>query len=363
MSQAYPETERSEAAEEGEAAHEIAAEMIEALSRAGVGYPGRESSVGSAASNGVVITDEMYDAAEMYAQDVGAVMRERNVFGGTSLGIEQHIQAPRVHELSGGTPDCFLYDKEKGEIFVWDFKFGYGVVEAYQNWQCINYIAGLLDLFEIDGHQDEHIRVHVRIAQPRASHRDGPIRQWSTTAQGLRASINILSNNAHKALSPDVQTRSGPHCQHCPARHACSAALQGGMRLYEVAGQPVPAELSPEALGTQLAIVQRAKKQLEYLASGYEAQALGLIRSGKTVPGYDAVDSFGREKWARPVEEIIVLGEMLGCDLSKPTVVTPKQAEKLGVDESVITAYSETPRSGLKLVADKSNKAKKVFKK
>ena len=40
-----------------------------------------------------------------------------------------------------------------------------------------------------------------------------------------------------------------------------------------------------------------------------------------------------------------------------------EKAIKLGVDETVINAYSETPKTGIKLVPDNGNKAKQVFTK
>lgn len=361
MAQSYPETEESEEAKEGTASHEVAARMLEALARANLGYPKKEETVGTVAENGVVISEEMFDAAELYAQDVGAIMRERGVFGGPNLGIEHRVEAPKIHDLSFGTVDCFLFDRNKGELFIWDYKFGFELVEAYENWQAINYAAGILDFLEVNGLQDQYITVRIRIAQPRAFHRDGPIREWSVKACDLRGLFNILSGNAHKALGPNAETRSGPHCKHCSARHACPAALQAGVKLYEVAAQPAPVELSAEALAVQLAIVQRAKKQLEYLESGYEEQVKGLTRHGKGVPGYRVEEGVGRERWAKPVEEVIALGDMLGHDLRDPKAITPNAARKLGIDEAVIMAYSEKPRTGLKVVPDNGNKAKRIF--
>lgn len=361
MAQTYPETEETEEAKEGTASHEAAAAMVEAHARGRAGYPARDATVGSLASNGVVLSEEMYDAAEVYADDVGEVMRATGVFGGDNLGIERKILAPRVHELSHGTPDCYLYDARNGVLYVWDYKFGFEIVEAYECWQLINYVAGILDALGIDGHQDQRIRVRLRVAQPRAFHRDGAIREWAVMACDLRGHINTLAQNAEEALGPNAICRSGSHCKHCPARHACEAALTGGVRLYEAAAAPVPVELNPHALAVQYAIVQRARKQLEYLESGYDEQIKGLLRAGKQVPGYSVEEGVGRERWARPVTEVIALGEMLGHDLRKGDAVTPNQARKLGIDDAVITAYSEKPRTGLKVVPDNGNKAKQVF--
>ena len=82
------------------------------------------------------------------------------------------------------------------------------------------------------------------------------------------------------------------------------------------------------------------------------------------MPGWVVEQGIGREKWGKPIAEVIALGDMLEFDLRKPVdAITPNQAKKLGVDESVITAYSTKPRTGLNIVSDNGNKAKQVFKK
>lgn len=363
MAQTYPEPVENCAAKEGTASHEIAERMNQANAKARVGYPTKDEVVGSITSNGVVFTEEMYDAAEMFADDVAMVMRETSVFGGPHLGIERRIEAKRIHELSFGTADAFLYARNQGRIYIWDYKFGFEVVEAYENWQSINYLAGIIEELEINGHVEQHTTVHVRIVQPRAFHRDGPIREWVVKASDLRAHFNILQANAHKALGPDAEYKTGSHCKHCPGRHACPAALKAGLGLYEVAAQTVPVELSAEALAVQYSIVQRARKQLEYLESGFEEQIKELIRKGANVQGYCVEERVGRERWAKPVAEVIALGDMLGHNLRKGGAITPNQARKLGIDDAVIMAYSEKPKTGLKIVLDNGNKAKQIFSK
>jgi hypothetical protein len=56
------------------------------------------------------------------------------------------------------------------------------------------------------------------------------------------------------------------------------------------------------------------------------------------------------------------MGELMGVDLkAQPTTVTPKQAIKAGLDESIIATFSETPESGITLVADDGTAARKIF--
>jgi hypothetical protein len=356
MAQQCPETEQSIHAMEGEASHEIAAKMISAATRGNIGMPTR-AIIDETASNGIIIRDDMFDAAKMYADNVITEMQERRVF---DPYVEYKIKAPRVHALSFGTVDAGLYDHKEKHLIVWDYKFGFEVVEAFENWQGINYVAGLLD--DLVGIDDQHTRVTIRIVQPRAMHRNGPIREWSVMASDLRGYINTLNHNAHKALSNEAECHSGTHCKHCQARHGCEAAITAGMGLFEATSKPQVLQMSPAATGLQYSIIHRARKHLESLETAFEAQIMGMIRKGVGVPGWMVEPKIGRLKWDKPINEVVAMGDMMEHDLRKNEAITPTQAIALGVDESVIMAYSSKSNTGLNLVPDDETKTREVFK-
>lgn len=360
MSARYPE-EPSEDTLNGEASHWLGETLIQMGAVMHVTPDIRDGLVGSAAPNGVIISDEMFEAAWEYANDV---VREIRAHPGAMWAVEYHIKAPNVHKESFGTTDAWLYDSVNQRLIAWDYKYGHKIVEAFENWQGINYVAGFFDMLGIDGVTDQTLRVEIRIVQPRAFHRDGAIRSWKLLGSELRPYITTLSNNAHISLSAGAVTRSGEHCIYCNARHACSAALTAGLGMYEAVNKPVPAELTPTQLGTQLAIIKRARKQLEYLESGYEEQLKALIRSGSRVPGWSVEQGVGNRQWSKPTEEILKLGELMGVDLKEPVkAISPAQAEKKGIDAAVIAAYVERKPGAMKVVPDNNNKAKEVFKK
>lgn len=361
MSQQYPEIDDGGIeSEEGEAAHEIGADLI---NRAAVADNGSLKDYdGKPGTNGIIYNEEMFDAAKLYADDVTDVMRTNGIFGGDNFGVEQKLLIKSIHEYCYGTPDMFLNAPHTKHIYLWDFKFGFKVIEVYENWQLLTYLAGLVSYFGWTGLDDQNIFVHLRVIQPRAHHRDGPVREWVVRLSDLRGYFNTLRSNAAIALSNDSVIRSGPHCEYCTARHACPVALKAGLGLYEVSSKPVPMELTPEALGVQLAIVKRARKALEYLETGFEQQVKSLTRSGVNVPGWSAEMGFGRVAWNRPVPEIIALGNMMKKDLRKPDeVITPNAAIKLGIDETLVDTYTKKPETGLKIVRDTGNKAKQIF--
>ena len=362
MSMLYPDGEDSEEAREGTASHEIGEHLI----LLGLNYEDgtvspkvRENYVGNTASNGVIFTDDMFDAAWEYATEV---VREHKSRANALTRVEHRVEMPMIHAESFGTVDAHMYDRTANELIIWDYKYGMGVVEAYENWQGIDYAAGLMREFGIDGELDQVTTVKIAIVQPRAYHEEGTVREWSVLAADLRGYINTLATNANRALSDEAETKSGNHCKHCTARHACSTALEAGIQLFEVAGAPVPSELSDEAMGLQLSIITRARKQLEFLETAYTEQVTAKIKAGKAVSGWDVRNSYGREKWANSVEEVIAMGDMMEKDLrAEQKAITPAQAKKLGLDEDVVKAYSEKPHRGLKLVPENETRVSSVF--
>ena len=357
MSQCYPD-DNSDAALEGNASHWVAAEVLNSYASGG-NVITCNSLVGTTDPDGTIISDEITEGADLYVKHILQFCQDNGLLAG--LRVEQPVHAPSIHELSYGTCDCYVYDPKSHALTVYDYKFGYGIVEVYENWQLLNYAVGIVDKLAVN---DQNLTIRMVVVQPRAPHRDGPIREWSINGGKLRGYANILSANAHRALGSDATTNSGDHCKHCPARVNCDAALQAGVNLYEVSSVPVPVDMPPQSLGLQLTIVKRALRHLESINIGLEARVDNLIRSGTLVPGWKTENKQSRNKWDKPYDEIVAVGDMLGVDLRKQELITPNQAvKKLGVDATVINAYYSKPNAGTKIVPDNGNHAKQVFTK
>lgn len=347
---AYPETETTPEAAEGEAAHWAAAEMLS----------GRLVDIGQVAPNGVVLTQEMVEGADLYYDDVVAELKP---YGATPQqgAIEQRVAIPRVHPQSFGTPDYAVWLR-LGSLLVYDYKFGHRFVEVYENPQLIEYVAGLLHGITQKGYSDTLIDVTVKIVQPRAYHRSGPIRAWSFKASDIRAHINIASTAAHEALGPEPRQRAGPECRDCRARHACVTLQRAAMRELDEAGREQPLDLPPAALGLELKMLREGIRRLEARVSGLEEQALAQIKRGASIPGWRVEHGAGRQRWAKTPAEVLAVGRMFGVDLARPVEpITPLQAVKAGLPPEMLTALAETPRGGVELVADDGSKARAVF--
>lgn len=334
MNQLYP-TEPTQDSLEGDAAHEVASQLIKMYKTGNAGLANSDQFVGKTTTNGIVITDEIFDSALIYANDVHKHMQEYHIFGGDDLRIEERTNIPTVHLQQFGTPDCSMRVRSLRKAILWDFKHGHSPVGAVENWQMIDYAAGLLDDYGINGLADQSFTVEFRIIQPRAYHVDGTIRSWTVKASDLRGYINTLKRNAEIALTnPTFNT--GSQCRHCPGRHACEPALKAGKKLFEAAGAPTPVELTNVQMGFKLVLIERAMEQLKALQTGFKTQLEHKIKSGEAVPYWSMKSKAGNLKWKLSDEEILKLHP----ELSKPGVMTPTQAKELHVDISEISERS-----------------------
>lgn len=369
---AYPETEEDESAAEGTAAHHAGAEML----------LGREP--GTVAPNGVVLTEEMLDGAQMWVDDVRSIGAPAS-----ELQVEQRVYMPRIMDelvtcrdcsgagldLTGcscetcagtgkvlvqayGTPDTWLFVPSTGTVYVWDFKFGHGVVEHFENWQLIAYVCGILDLLGIDGRNDEHIWCDLRVVQPRAYHREGRVRSWRVRASDLRGYFNRLNLAAHAAMRPGAATRTGSYCLHCNAAANCETLRKAVTHAADWLGGSSPEELPARAAGEEMELLEHLATLVKARRTARTADLSARLRRGEGVPGWCLENTTGAKAWKpEDKDKVIALGPLLGLDLAKaPAPITPTQAlalaKKKGVDASVIFDYAHTPSTGQKLARD-----------
>lgn len=346
----YPEDEDSPKAREGTAAHFYVTEAVQ----------GRVHPVGTLAPNGHPIDAEMVREGAAFVRDVE---REVAAHPGASWRVETLLTAHAlIHPDCEGTPDAYLLDLAAKRLIVWDYKYGHGYVEPFGNEQMLCYVAGIFEAYELTDAEVADLRVSLRIVQPRNYDANGPVRAWDTTGAVCTAEIEVLRAMAEAAKGPDPRTVTGPHCDHCDARHACPALLQLGSRIMDMAGRAVPFDLANEPLGSYLRNLDIAERRLKALRTGLEEQALAEIRAQRTVPGWTIGYSKSREVWTAPVAEITAMADLLGVDVRKPAeLITPNQARDKGLDASVIAAYSSRPTGKAKLVPQDETTAAKAF--
>jgi hypothetical protein len=322
------------------------------------------------APNGVALTREMLDGAELVRDDIAATLGPD---WAKYLVVEHRVQIPRVHPTHNwGTPDYRAWSRlNNGRLclHIWDYKFGHGIVEAFENWQMVDYASGLLDEAGIDGVQDQETVVEFVVIQPRAFHRDGPVRRWRCVASDLRALINRLANAAREATGGNPSATPTPEgCRDCLGRHACEALQRAAYLAADAGGKYGSLDLPPNALGLELRTLKRAQDLLTARVSGIEAQVVASIKRGVGVPFWAMESVPGRLAWTKPTAEIFALGDMLGVDLRKePDAITPTQAKAAakakGYPPETFDAFADRPTGAAKLVVDDGTRARLIFSK
>lgn len=101
--------------------------------------------------------------------------------------------------------------------------------------------------------------------------------------------------------------------------------------------------------------------RLSARVDGLRESVAAYGKQGIPTPYHALEQTYGRQAWTVPVDQVIAMGQLMGKDLSKPGALTPKQAIKAGVDGAVINAYSHTPPGPVKLVPVNPDNARRIF--
>lgn len=351
----------SESRLEGRACHEVAQKMFAAF-RGGSDAPLFSDLVGSVSADGIVVTQELFDAAREYVNEVVGYCNANGQIG--SLHVEERTDLSHIIPDWYGIPDAWVWDPETRVLAVWDAKFGHRFVDAFENWPMLLYVSGILNQIGLSDHERQFIGIRMTIVQPRGFHSGDIVRTWSIGYLEFTKYLQQLTD----AIA-DVQCESptcvvGSHCTTCSARAHCDTLKTAAYEGMDAIGQLATHDLHGHALGVELRLLRRAAAALDARLSGLEEQAIHEIKAGKPVTFFGTKQGYGRERWKKetPHSEVVMMGDLMGVDLRKPVELdTPAQARKKGVDESVIAAYTEIPMTALKLVEVDGTEARQVF--
>lgn len=352
----------SQDSRDGDAAHWVAATVLQSFRDQHGSLKLGSDLIGTQDPAGTLITQEIYDSAKVYVDDV---LDHCNRHGGMDrLMVEHRVMIPRVHAENWGTFDCGWY--APGRLIIWDFKHGHEWIDPIWNWQLTDYLAGLLDELGVNGLADQQLQVEFRIVQPRCFITDGPVQTFVFTASDARAPINKLRSQAEAAMSGDAELVAGAHCRHCAARHVCPTLRKETMFALDYVGKPVPDVLTAEGLSFELSLIRRLRKVMEAKEEALETEATIRALNGEFIPGFTLDRRLGKRKFRGAAESVIEYGKMFGVDLSRSRdVVTPSEAERLfganGLDPKMLEAHLDRPVTGTKLVAAEDSQAIRVF--
>lgn len=334
-----PPQRESEYAAEGTAAHELAERCL----RDGVDAA---ELIGELSKNGFVWDDEMAEHVQTY---LDVIRHDISLYDCLSddLSIEHKFHLTEIHPEAFGTCDAILRVFLK-KVIVYDLKYGQGVaVEAEDNKQGQYYALGGLE----GGDYEE---VEVVIVQPRAKHKEGPVRRFQTTRTALEEFGQELKTKAENTQKKNAELCAGRWCKKtfCPAMAVCPAIR----KQVEIIAKDVFAEVEqidlpkPEAL-TPLEL-RRALDSAELLDQWIKAvksYAYSLAIMGKEVVDYKLVrGNPGNRKWNDEAEVIKTFSDT-GDELYNKKLKSPAQLEKV-VGKERVKAFVIRAEGKLELV-------------
>lgn len=222
-----------------------------------------------------------------------------------------------------GTVDLWGYDKSKGTLHVFDYKYGFNPVEAVDNMQLLCYAAMLCESRGL-----APVRVCLHIYQPRAYHYAGPGRVWELTLAEF--STQTAKLKAHIAAAQEATTtRVGSHCKRCARRGQCETLSREVAACFEYYESTRMDPTDPAEIAFNLALAEVVQEIVAARVDALTAQATQILSNGGTVPGYGFKSGRGSVSWQDPAEAL-KLADTLGVDIRQPAKpITPKQAERL----------------------------------
>jgi hypothetical protein len=322
-------------AQEGTAAHDVGARCLNTGTDA-VALQGQTV-------QGFIVDVEMVRAVSLY---VGTCREILETGFSTSAGVETRHQASEGPNTLGCAVDFWSFDAVAGVLYVLDFKYGHGWVEAFENWQLLAYAVALMEKAMESGYVPKEVR--LGIVQPRANHPDGPVRWWKFNGELLRNYRNNMFQAMRQATIENPPTISGPHCRYCRGLlhcHTMDAALAICM---DVAGRSGDSIKDPDAEAWELMLIEKAIKTLGYKKAALETAIFERLKTGGKAQGYETTNTWSALAWD---VDAIAVGRLTGKDLrqeEKP--ITPTQAIDRGIlTEAEAKKMAGRKQTGLKL--------------
>lgn len=324
--------ESSEFADEGTAAHELAAmALVDGLDAAD--YRGESIEV-----NGKwrVVNDEMAAQVQKYIDYVRAI--------GGDLMVEQRLSIEAITNEADakGTSDAVILAGE--ELVIVDLKYGRGVkVDADENEQLQIYALAALREFEFLG---DFKRVRLAIVQPRLDH----FSEWDCSVEDLRKFGERVKERAFHAMQVLTVEKPGAYVHHCrpadkPCRfckakascpalttHVLSTVADDFVDISEPVAPQIEHAVERRFDNATLGNLLAAVGLVEGWCKAIRARAESELLAGHAVPGFKLVEGRrGVRRWANDaeVEQTMKSMRLKLEEMYDFTLISPTAAEKL----------------------------------
>lgn len=325
-----------------------------------------------------IINQEIIDGVNIYLNYIYKLIDETpnpNVWG-----FEEKVKIPHPTQKLFGTPDFYI-DKGLEGFEIVDFKFGRQDVSPEYNSQLLIYMLGVIEARGCDTIRVQYYnekmnkpdKFQFTVVQPRSIENSQPIKTWKTNLKYLAQFKTKVFKGIDLCSSSKLIFSVGKWCRYCPAAHLCPILSN---KIYETAKAlvktgditiPCAEDLTPVELVKALDFAGVIEGWIKDVRSYAEKQ----IKQGKIIDGYKLVAKKGYRKWVdedNTKKVLTTLGDKL---YSERKLISPSQAEKLGIDKDTISKLVTKTSSGVNLVKSSvigqevlpPPKAKDVFKK
>jgi len=341
VAESYGFTGSSSYAQEGTAAHEIAAGCCESDDDTWA-WIGETITV---EGNSFTVDTEMAEAVQVWVDTVRADAEEyrRETGDDPTILVEVSFDLSDIREDMYGTSDIVMLMPKWGMVRVYDYKHGVGIgVDVVRNGQLMYYAVGALHHLGRQGASFE--TVELVIVQPRNDHYMGPVRRWRTSYDDLAEWLETeLIPAVDRTKDPDAPLVEGDHCRFCPARSFCP-------RLLELAREALKMGDTVKPLtDTELAEWLEKRQALRHFLNAIDDEGYTRLTKGHQVPGYKLVPKRGNRIWKDGAEAELrkALGDKA---FSKPALKSPAQVEKLKGGSDITASFAYKPETGLTMV-------------
>ena len=332
------------AAEEGKAAHYVLERLLH-------GDVDANSLIGQSAPNNFIIDKHMVNYALRSIPEIKPLIDFVRCERKITLVSEQGTRIYGRYDLGGGQASTKT-------LRMFDYKYGYSVIEPEQNYQLLGGTAGMLQELT----RDQFDWVEMIVIQPRAHHPKGPVRKWTISINEFWDHYAWMMRRADEVKRGNQPFVPGPWCKYCKKQHGCSALRAAGLQVVDQVEQGFFEELDADALSFERQIVNRNLKTLKEYSKALDMQIVQRLRKGEYIPKLMAEPQYGRDVWIEP--EVLKTFEAIMPELKlhKDVPLTPKQAIEAGLPEKLVLTLIKTPMTGYGLVEkDQVEEARKVF--
>ena len=315
----------NDAAKEGTAAGEYLQLLLES------------KPIGHTATNGNYFTDDMKFYCTPIAQDIvnrtaTPVLCETRIDWQTRSGI-----------WIKGQYDIAFVD-QRDYLCIEDLKFGWGIVEAKENWQLLGYAIG-----EVIRRGRAFTHISIKIHQPRPHHEDGSTREWLITYSELIEYKEKIENRMQEIANGRKDFQTSKSCKYCKgAAEACPAFSRLFYRALEVSTEFFQDNLTNEEVARQLDQVKRAEEVLKIKSDSLTELGNHRIKKGQIIPGYVPVTKYGNREWRPGISPDSIKG-LTGKDVVEKSFMSPAKAEKLNIPKALLQQLTVTRVTGVKL--------------